>query len=72
LRCREVDGDASESGILKCMEKVLGDVMEYRKNYSKICEIPFNSVNKYHVSIHDCKDELDERYLLVMKVILMG
>ena len=36
-----------------------------RKDNSKLTEIPFNSTNKYQVSIHEVVD--DPRYLLVMK-----
>merc|ERR1712209_208796 len=34
----------------------------------KVCEIPFNSTNKYQVSIHECDDkDVQGNYLLVMK-----
>merc|ERR1719147_344740 len=64
---REVNGDASEAAILKCTELSRGNVMEYRKRNKKVCEIPFNSANKYQVSIHETEDTNDNRYLLVMK-----
>merc|ERR1712165_155009 len=64
---REVNGDASEAAILKCTELSKGNVMEYRKRNKKVCEIPFNSTNKYQVSIHETEDTNDNRYLLVMK-----
>merc|ERR1712055_13235 len=48
---KEVNGDASEAAILKCTELSKGNVMEYRKRNKKVCEIPFNSANKYQVSI---------------------
>merc|ERR1711981_75809 len=64
---REVNGDASEAAILKCTELSKGGVMEYRKRNKKVCEIPFNSANKYQVSIHETEDTNDNRYLLVMK-----
>merc|ERR1712002_727487 len=69
---REVNGDASEAAILKCTELSTkadhGGVMSYRKKNPKVCEIPFNSTNKYQVSIHDTK-EMDgsEEYLIAMK-----
>ncbi|KAJ8957347.1 hypothetical protein NQ318_004826 [Aromia moschata] len=62
---RKTTGDASESAILKFMEKMEGNVEERRREYPKVCEIPFNSVNKYQVSIHHLKQE--NRFLLVMK-----
>lgn len=64
---REVNGDASEAALLKCMELALGDVMGIRKRNKKACEIPFNSTNKYQVSIHESDDPNDPRHLLVMK-----
>lgn len=48
---REVNGDASEAALLKCMELALGDVMSVRRRNRKVCEIPFNSTNKYQVSL---------------------
>merc|ERR1711992_420434 len=64
---REVNGDASEAAILKCTELTNGNVMEYRAKNKKVCEIPFNSTNKFQVSIHETEDKNDNRYLLVMK-----
>ncbi len=46
---REVNGDASEAAILKCTELSTGDVLGYRNRNKKVCEIPFNSTNKYQV-----------------------
>merc|ERR1719290_718743 len=64
---REVNGDASEAALLKCTEISNGNVMEYRRRHKKVCEIPFNSTNKFQVSIHETDDKDDPRYLLVMK-----
>ncbi|OAD60366.1 Sodium/potassium-transporting ATPase subunit alpha [Eufriesea mexicana] len=64
---KEVNGDASEAALLKCMELALGDVMGIRKRNKKVCEIPFNSTNKYQVSIHESDNPDDPRHLLVMK-----
>jgi len=64
---REVNGDASEAAILKCTELTKGNVMDYRARNKKVAEIPFNSTNKFQVSIHETEDKNDNRYLLVMK-----
>ncbi|CAH1797437.1 unnamed protein product [Owenia fusiformis] len=64
---RECNGDASESALLKCVELSIGRVTEYRAKNNKVCEIPFNSSNKYQVSIHETDDPNDKRYVLVMK-----
>jgi len=63
---REVNGDASEAAILKCTELSKGNVMDYRGRNKKVCEIPFNSTNKFQVSIHEAQD-LNGDNLLVMK-----
>merc|ERR1712172_334954 len=62
---KEVNGDASEAAILKCTELTKGNVMDYRARNKKVCEIPFNSTNKFQVSVHETSD--DKRSLLVMK-----
>ena len=46
---RECSGDASESALLKCFELEVGSIEDYRKLHPKVCEIPFNSSNKYQV-----------------------
>merc|ERR1739844_594917 len=68
---REVNGDASEAAILKCTElsaqtnNVPGGVLGFRERNKKVAEIPFNSTNKYQVSIHEQAGK--NNYLLVMK-----
>ncbi|XP_025026535.1 potassium-transporting ATPase alpha chain 2 [Python bivittatus] len=64
---RIVVGDASETALLKFSEVVLGDVMDIRKRNRKVTEIPFNSTNKFQLSIHETEDPNDKRFLLVMK-----
>ncbi|XP_062961528.1 sodium/potassium-transporting ATPase subunit alpha-1 [Cynocephalus volans] len=64
---RAVAGDASESALLKCIELCCGSVKEMRDRYTKIVEIPFNSTNKYQLSIHKNPNTSEPRHLLVMK-----
>jgi magnesium-transporting ATPase (P-type) len=68
---RIVQGDASETAILQFNEIVLGQVEEYRAKNKKVCDIPFNSGNKYQVSIHETNDG-DERHLLVVKEFFLS
>lgn len=59
-------GDASESAMIKfCQDK--RDVVEYRAENEKIKEIPFNSRNKYQVSLHRQENDTSKELLLVMK-----
>merc|ERR1712051_492266 len=64
---KEVNGDASEAALLKCVELSKGNIMDYRAKNKKVCEIPFNSTNKFQVSIHRVDDPNEDRHLLVMK-----
>lgn len=52
---------------MKFVELSVGSVEAIRKRNLKVAEIPFNSTNKYQVSIHELEDPNDPRYLLVMK-----
>lgn len=50
---REVIGDASEAAILKFSELAVGSVKAFRDQHKKVAEIPFNSTDKFQVSIHE-------------------
>ncbi|XP_029434451.1 sodium/potassium-transporting ATPase subunit alpha-1 [Rhinatrema bivittatum] len=64
---RDVAGDASESALLKCIELCCGSVKDMREKNAKVAEIPFNSTNKYQLSVHKNANPSESRYLLVMK-----
>jgi sodium/potassium-transporting ATPase subunit alpha len=49
---RETIADASESALFKYTEIVYGNCQDYREVNTKVCEVPFNSINKYQLSIH--------------------
>lgn len=53
---RKVNGDASEAGILKFSEK-LTSVMGIRERNKQVTTIPFNSANKFMVTINKVADE---------------
>ncbi|KAG9511174.1 hypothetical protein GZH46_00258, partial [Fragariocoptes setiger] len=58
IRKRRTTGDASESAILKWLEGEFGQVNDYRSKHPKVAEVPFNSTNKYALSIHDMSSTL--------------
>uniref|UniRef100_A0A3Q3JGK5 Sodium/potassium-transporting ATPase subunit alpha n=1 Tax=Monopterus albus TaxID=43700 RepID=A0A3Q3JGK5_MONAL len=64
---RKVAGDASEAALLKCIEMCCGSVSDMREKYPKIAEIPFNSTDKYQLSIHKNTTPGETKHLLVMK-----
>uniref|UniRef100_A0AAX7U664 Sodium/potassium-transporting ATPase subunit alpha n=1 Tax=Astatotilapia calliptera TaxID=8154 RepID=A0AAX7U664_ASTCA len=59
-------GDASESALLKSIEVCCGSVRDMRAANPKVAEIPFNSTNKYQLSIHEAEDN-PAGHILVMK-----
>ncbi|KAM6217233.1 sodium/potassium-transporting ATPase subunit alpha-4-like [Rhynchocyon petersi] len=63
---RETTGDASESALLKFIEQSYRPVREMREKNPKVAEIPFNSTNKYQMSIHILEDN-PETHVLLMK-----
>eukprot|EP01117_Protostelium_nocturnum_P010459 TRINITY_DN3765_c0_g2_i2.p1 TRINITY_DN3765_c0_g2~~TRINITY_DN3765_c0_g2_i2.p1 ORF type:complete len:848 (-),score=331.49 TRINITY_DN3765_c0_g2_i2:115-2658(-) len=48
---RDIIGDASETALLRMCESYF-DSIPFRDHFSKVFEIPFNSTNKYQLSIH--------------------
>uniref|UniRef100_A0A4W4FZU8 Sodium/potassium-transporting ATPase subunit alpha n=1 Tax=Electrophorus electricus TaxID=8005 RepID=A0A4W4FZU8_ELEEL len=63
---RDTAGDASESALLKCIELSCGSVRSLREKNNKVAEIPFNSTNKFQLSIHEI-EESPTGHILVMK-----
>jgi sodium/potassium-transporting ATPase subunit alpha len=59
-------GDASESAMIKFVQDKK-DIVQYRAENEKMQEIPFNSMNKFQVSIHKMGNSDANPHLLVMK-----
>lgn len=66
IQQRDTIGDASESALLKFTEKC-DNVMAIREANKKVAEIPFNSANKYAVSIHMIDNNPEKPRMLCMK-----
>ncbi|KAI8808699.1 P-type cation-transporting ATPase [Cladochytrium replicatum] len=49
---RMVLGDATEAGLFRFAAKVLPEIEKVLEKYPKVFEIPFNSTNKWHMTIH--------------------
>ncbi|KAJ3104764.1 hypothetical protein HDU96_008828 [Phlyctochytrium bullatum] len=49
---RTVNGDATESGLFRFAAQKLTDIDNVGDKYPKVFEIPFNSENKWHMTIH--------------------
>ncbi|XP_012517341.1 PREDICTED: sodium/potassium-transporting ATPase subunit alpha-4 [Propithecus coquereli] len=63
---RATTGDASESALLKFIEQTYSSVSEMREKNPKVAEIPFNSTNKYQMSIH-LQEGSSQTHMLLMK-----
>lgn len=64
---RACTGDASETALLQYTEAVNGHVMKYRHDNKKLAEVPFNSTNKFQLSIHETVQDKPKGLLMVMK-----
>lgn len=75
IKERKANGDASETAFIKFCETVLSEhlldpahkqlhdstaINNYRDLYPRVAEIPFNSTNKYHVTVHTDKEASDK------------
>ena len=58
----QIVGDATESAILRFCE-IFKQTDDYREKHKKVFELPFNSTNKFQLSVHQFKDSR----FLVMK-----
>ncbi|KAJ3098907.1 hypothetical protein HDU96_010895 [Phlyctochytrium bullatum] len=63
---RTVNGDATESGLFRFAAQKLPDIDDLADKYPKVFEIPFNSENKWHMTIHK-KAHNNGRLTLYMK-----
>eukprot|EP00177_Eucheuma_denticulatum_P003015 GFKZ01005420.1.p1 GENE.GFKZ01005420.1~~GFKZ01005420.1.p1 ORF type:complete len:1174 (+),score=236.55 GFKZ01005420.1:425-3946(+) len=52
---RKVNGDASEAGILKFLEKI-SSVSDMRSRNAQVSTVPFNSANKFMITINKASD----------------
>ncbi|KAI8852600.1 P-type cation-transporting ATPase [Chytridium lagenaria] len=53
---RTISGDATESGLFRFAAQKLSDIDVLSNKYPKVFEIPFNSENKWHMTIHEITD----------------
>lgn len=63
---RATKGDASESAFIKFLEP-LEPVRETRARHPKVGELPFNSANKYAISIHCMDGDWEKPRMIAMK-----
>ncbi|CDW54807.1 Na+:K+ ATPase alpha subunit protein [Trichuris trichiura] len=64
---RKCTGDASDIALMKFVELAVGSVASMRQRFKKICEIPFNSTNKFAVTVNAAEDPNDPTCTIYMK-----
>lgn len=65
VQARKTVGDSSEVAILKFVEASFGSVKAYRKTYQILFEVPFNSSNKFSLTV--CRSNESQKKFLLMK-----
>ncbi|GJJ69053.1 sodium/potassium-transporting ATPase subunit alpha [Entomortierella parvispora] len=63
---RQVLGDATESGLIRFASSNIGNFDDLSDLYPKVFEVPFNSENKWAMTIHN-KEHADGRFTLLIK-----
>jgi len=63
---RTIDGNASDKAIFQFVERFV-DIDQIREKYPKVLEVPFNSKNKWMLTIHRLEGCEGSDALLIMK-----
>ncbi len=63
---RLISGTPIEAALLRLVEGVEGSTGTFRSLHPKVCEIPFNPIIKFQLSIHEAQDFQSAGYLLTM------
>ncbi|GAB6023010.1 hypothetical protein CHUAL_007100 [Chamberlinius hualienensis] len=64
---RKASGDQYDVALLKWVDSQEGNAEQSSSRNPKVCEIPFNPNNRFHVTIHEVPDQKDHSYVLLMK-----
>ncbi|KAH9409628.1 Sodium/potassium-transporting ATPase subunit alpha-1 [Tyrophagus putrescentiae] len=62
LEKRECTGDASETALFKFVASLSVSVNRIRRKYPVVAEIPFNSFNKYYLTVHELANPASKHY----------
>lgn len=65
---RECNGNASDIALFKFLESINVHCEKIRKKLPMVNEIPFNSTNKFHLTVHSLETfKFDKKYLFCLK-----
>ena len=60
---RGIDGDPTESGLLRCVEAVEGNSAVFREMHKRVAHIPFSPLTRMQVTVHEAADFRTNGYL---------
>ena len=55
-----------EASLLRLVEGVEGHTQTFRSLHPKVCEVPYSSISKLQLTIHEARDFQTNGYLLTM------
>ena len=61
-----ITGTPMEASLLRLVEGVEGHTQTFRSLHPKVCEVPFSSISKLQLTIHEARDFQTNGYLLTM------
>lgn len=61
---REVSGSPIDGALLRLVEALEGNTGTFRNLHPRVCEIPFNPIIKFHLTIHEAHDFQANGYLV--------
>ena len=59
-------GTPMEASLLRMVEGVEGHTQTFRSLHPKVCEVPYSSISKLQLTIHEARDFQTNGYLVTM------
>ena len=63
---KTLSGTPMEASLLRLVEGVEGHTQTFRSLHPKVCEVPYSSISKLQLTIHEARDFQTNGYLLTM------
>ena len=61
-----ISGTPLEASLLRLVEGIVGQTQTFRSQHPKVCEVPFSSISKLQLTIHEAPDFQTNGYLVTM------
>ena len=53
---KTISGTPLEASLLRLVEGIVGQTQTFRSQHPKVCEVPFSSISKLQLTIHEAPD----------------